>query len=86
QCANAVKDSKNLMGYYFRRQKAKGGHRYAIVCTAHKIAKNFFSMVRAGDEFNEKLCAVDEKQLLEKKIARAQKALDRMNEKLRKST
>ena len=85
QCANALKDSKNLMGYYFRRQKAKGGHRYAIVCTAHKIAKIFFSMVRDGVEFNEKLCAVDEKQLLEKKIARTQKALDRLNEKLRKS-
>lgn len=86
QCANSVKDSKNLLGYYFRRQKAKGGHKYAIVCTAHKIAKIFFAMVLQQTEFDEKLCAVDEKLLLEKKIARTQRALETLNEKLRKST
>jgi transposase len=85
QCANSVKNSKNLLGYYFRRQKAKGGHKYAIVCTAHKIAKIFFAMALHQTEFDEKLCAVDEKLLLEKKIARTQKALEALNEKLRKS-
>jgi transposase len=85
QCANSVKDSKNLLGYYFRRQKAKGGHKYAIVCTAHKIARIFFAMVLHQTEFNERLCALDEKLLLEKKIARTLKALDVLNRKLRKS-
>jgi hypothetical protein len=42
-------------------------------------------MVLHQTEFDEKLCAVDEKLLLEKKIARTQKALEVLNEKLRKS-
>lgn len=85
QCANSVKDAKNLLGYYFRRKKSKGGHKYAIVCTAHKIAKIFYTMVKNKTEFDPKLCAIDEKLLLERKIARAQRALDALNAKLRKS-
>lgn len=82
QCANAVKSAKNMMGYYFRRQKSKGGHLYAIVCTAHKIAKIFYSMISKQCEFVETMCAEDEKCLLERKIARTQKALDKLNQRL----
>ena len=85
QCANSVKDAKNLLGYYFRRQKSKGGHKFAIVCTAHKIAKIFYTMVKNRKEFDPNLCAIDEKLLLEKKIARTQRALNLLNARLRKS-
>lgn len=82
QCANSVKDSKNMMGYYFRRCKAKGGHLYAIVCTAHKIARIFYTMIKENTEFDEKKSAIDEQELLQKKILRAQSALDKLNAKL----
>lgn len=84
-CANANRNSKNLLGYYFRRQKSKGGHKYAIVCTAHKMAKIFYSMVANQTEFVEKMCAQDEKSLLEKKILRTQRMLDKLNAKLNES-
>ncbi|MFD2515994.1 hypothetical protein ACFSRY_19130 [Pontibacter locisalis] len=35
--ANAVQRSDNWLGDYFRRMKARGGNRYAIVATANKI-------------------------------------------------
>ena len=85
QCAGPVRDSGNLSGYYFRRQKAKGGHKYATVCTAHKIAGIFFAVILHQTESDENLCAADEKLLLEKKIARTQKDLEVLNEKLGKS-
>ena len=42
-CANSLKDSKNVLGYYFRRMKSNGGHLQAIVATAHKIATIFYT-------------------------------------------
>lgn len=44
--ANAVNKSKNWLGDYFRRMKSKGGHKYAIVATARKIAIIYYKMVR----------------------------------------
>lgn len=85
QCANSVKDSKNLMGYYFRRCKSRGGHLYAIVCTAHKIAKIFYAMVTKRVQYNETMTAIDEKELLQRKIMRTQRALEKLNQKFSES-
>jgi transposase len=49
--ANAVQKSNNWLGDYFRRMKAKGGHKYAIVATANKIATIFYKMVRNKEGF-----------------------------------
>lgn len=49
--ANAVQKSDNWLGDYFRRMKAKGGNRYAIVATANKIATIYYKMVRYKQEF-----------------------------------
>lgn len=50
--ANAVQRSDNWLGDYFRRMKAKGGNRYAVVATANKIATIYYKMVRYKQEFN----------------------------------
>jgi transposase len=50
--ANAVQKSDNWLGDYFRRMKAKGGNKYAIVATANKIATIYYKMVRHKKEFN----------------------------------
>jgi Transposase and inactivated derivatives len=52
QAANAVQKSNNWLGDYFRRMKAKGGHKYAIVATANKIARIYYKMVQYKQEFN----------------------------------
>jgi transposase len=50
--ANAVQRSNNWLGDYFRRMKAKGGNKYAMVATANKIATIYYKMVRNKQEFN----------------------------------
>jgi len=49
--ANGVQKSDNWLGDYFRRKKAKGGNKYAIIATANKIATIFYKMVRYKEEF-----------------------------------
>ncbi|MFZ0280502.1 MAG: IS110 family transposase [Bacteroidales bacterium] len=50
--ANAVQKSDHWLGDYFRRMKAKGGNKYAVVATANKIATIYYKMVRYNQEFN----------------------------------
>jgi transposase len=49
--ANGVQNMDNWLGDYFRRMKAKGGHKYAIVATANKLATIYYKMVRFKKEF-----------------------------------
>ena len=49
--ANAVQKSDHWLGDYFRRMKAKGGNKYAIVATANKIATIYYKMVRYKEQF-----------------------------------
>lgn len=49
--ANAVQKSDHWLGDYFRRMKAKGGHKYAVIATANKIATIYYKMVRYKNEF-----------------------------------
>lgn len=50
--ANSLQRSDNWLGDYFRRKKAKGGNKYAIVATARKIALIYYKMVRYKESFN----------------------------------
>lgn len=52
QAANAVQKSDHWLGDYFRRMKARGGNKYAIIATANKIARIYYKMVRYKEEFN----------------------------------
>jgi transposase len=78
-CANSVKSVKTGLGVYFRRQKSKGGHLQAIVATANKMARIFYTMVACKGAFDENKVGLDEKALLQRKIAVAQRNLDKLN-------
>jgi len=49
--ANSVQRSDNWLGDYFRRMKAKGGNKYAIIAVARKIAIIYYKMVRFKQPF-----------------------------------
>jgi len=51
--ANGLRRSDNWLGDYFRRMKAKGGHKYAVVATARKLALIYYKMVRYKEAFME---------------------------------
>ena len=84
QCANTVKSEKSEMGAYFRRMKSKDGHMQAIVATAHKMARILYTMVKTKKEYNPSLVGCNEKELLERKIARTTRQLQILNEKMGK--
>jgi transposase len=50
--ANSLNRSDHWLGDYFRRMKAKGGTKYAIVATARKLAIIYYKMVAYKVEFN----------------------------------
>jgi transposase len=45
QAANSLQRSDHWLGDYFRRMKAKGGNKYAIVATANKLAQIYYKML-----------------------------------------
>ena len=70
-CANTLKDAKNSLGIYFRRIRSRSGHMQAIIATAHKMARIFYTMVKNKSEYDETNVGIDEQALLLKKIERA---------------
>lgn len=49
--ANGLQRSDNWLGDYFRRKKANGGNKYAIIATARKLAIIYYKMVRGKQSF-----------------------------------
>lgn len=81
-CANTLKDAKNSLGIYFRRIRSRSGHMQAIIATAHKMARIFYTMVKNKSEYDETNVGIDEQELLLKKIERAKITLARLNAKM----
>lgn len=50
--ANSLHRSDHWLGDYFRRKRAKGGQKYAIIATARKLAIIYYRMVRYKQDFN----------------------------------
>lgn len=82
-CANSLKRNKTTLGYYFRRIQSRGGYSHAIVATAHKIAKIFFTMIKSHTEYDEGKTGINERELLERKITMTQRRLDKLNRQLK---
>jgi transposase len=78
--ANSVQRSDHWLGDYFRRMKAKGGNKYAIVATANKMATIYYKMVRNQIGFN----PLDLKQYQEKRQQAKIAYLERKLEQLKK--
>jgi transposase len=76
--ANSVQKSDHWLGDYFRRMKAKGGNKYAIVATANKLATIYYKMVRYQTEFNPPLLEQYQKRSNELKIKRLEKRLEQL--------
>jgi transposase len=76
--ANSIQRSDNYLADFFRRMKAKGGNKYAIIATAKKLSVIYYKMVREKVEF----CPIDageyRKKYNEQKIARLEKQLAKL--------
>lgn len=78
--ANAVQRSDNWLGDYFRRMKAKGGNKYAVLATAGKIATIYYKMVRNKEEFKPIDLEEYQQKYKQAKIAYLERTLQRLKQ------
>jgi transposase len=78
--ANSLKQSKHWLGDYFKRMRAKGGHKYAIVATARKLAIIYYKMVRYKKEFTPYDLNEYQQKYKNAKIAYLERALQRLKQ------
>lgn len=78
--ANSLLSSNNWLGDYFRRMRAKGGHKYAIVAVARKIAIIYYRMVRYKQAFTPFDYEEYKEKYRQTKIANLERALKRLKE------
>ena len=76
--ANALQRSNHYLGDYFRRMKAKGGNKYAIVATANKLARIYYKMLTEKVEFKPMELSVYHHQYQTKKIAYLERKLEKL--------
>ena len=76
--ANSVSKSNHWLGDYFRRMRAKGGHKYAIVATANKIAAIYYKMLSLKEEFNPVDLAAYQEKYKTAKIAYLERKLQQL--------
>lgn len=81
QAANGVQKSNNWLGDYFRRMKAKGGNKYAVIATANKIARIYYKMVRYKQEFNPLELEAYQQKYKQAKIAYLERKLSQLKKK-----
>jgi len=78
--ANSLLSSSNWLGDYFRRMRSKGGHKYAIVATARKIAIIYYRMVRYKQPFTPFDYEEYKEKYRQTKIANLERALKRLKD------
>ncbi len=76
--AGGVQNMDNWIGHFFRRMKTKGGHKYAIVATAAKLAVIYHKMLTDRHPFNPLNYEAQIEKHKQAKIASLQKAIDRL--------
>ncbi|HEX8608559.1 MAG TPA: IS110 family transposase [Pedobacter sp.] len=76
--ANAVQRSDSWLGDYFRRMKAKGGNKYAVLATAGKIATIYYKMLTNKEEFKPLDLTEYQQKYKKAKIAYLERMLDKL--------
>ena len=73
--ANSLYNSKNPLGDYYRRIRARAGAAKAVVATARKLAIIYYKMVSNKEAFNPKAMEVYQKKYKEHKINQLKKKI-----------
>lgn len=81
-CAQTMAKSKSVMGDYYRRMSAKGGGKFAVCATAHKLATIIYTMVKNKTEYNPRQVSITDKEWLKKRIFKQEQLLKRLQSQL----
>lgn len=80
QAAQGLARSKEEIGSYYRRIKARTGGIQANVATAHLLAKILYNMIKNHTEYDASKVSQPNKTMLEKRKVRLLKSLNRLDE------
>ena len=78
--ANGVQKTDTWLGDYFRRMKTKGGHKYAVVATANKIATIYYVMITKKEEYKPVELEQYQKKYTQAKIAYYERKLNELKQ------
>lgn len=81
-CAQSMAGSKSVLGDYYRRMRAKGGGKYAVCVTAHKLATIIYTMVKNKTEYNPAQVSISDNEWLKKRIFKQEQLLKRLQNQL----
>lgn len=81
-CAQTMSGSKSVMGDYYRRMRSKGGGKFAVCATAHKLATIIYTMVKNKTEYNPMQVSISDNDWLKKRIYRQEQLLKRLQNQL----
>lgn len=81
-CAQTMAGSKSVMGDYYRRMRAKGGGKFAVCATAHKLAIIIYTMVKNKTEYDASKVSIPDKDWLKKRIDKQERLLKRLQNQL----
>lgn len=76
--AASLTQAKNELGNFYRRIRTRAGGKAAVIATAHKVAEIFFTMVANKTAYEPSKVSVDEKTILERKVAKYKRELERI--------
>ena len=82
QAAATLTRSNSALGIHYRKMKSRNGKVQANVCTAHKIAIIFYTMVKTKNNYIESITAEAQHQMLQKRIKRLEKEKIRLQGRL----
>lgn len=78
--AQTVARKQSPMGDYYRRMKSKGGGKYAVVATAHKMATIIYTMVKNQTEYQGEKVSISDEEWLDKRIKLQEKYLKKLKD------
>lgn len=74
-CAQTIAKAQCPLGDYYRRMRVKGGGKYAVCATAHKLAVIIYTMVRNKTEYDPKKVSVTDKEWIKQRIRKHERLL-----------
>ena len=81
-CAQTMAGSQTQLGDYYRRMRAKGGGKFAVCATAHKMATIIYTMVKNQQEYDASKVSLTDQKWLESRILKHEKIICRLKNKL----
>ena len=81
-CAMTLAQHKGVFGQFYRRMKSRGGGKYAVCATAHKLAKIIYTMVRNKSNYEASKVSISDEKWLERRKLWLTKELAKVDYKL----